>query len=148
MDAVLLTLRQLEDLCTAIQDFYDHELPLVLYRAPVIDYFHPEDYRQKAITGLRKFKDTAEAERDYVAAVRLQVETVRLRLTPVPQLATSQVPPKDLTTNAPNLLAVWEEFKRAKPPLVAIAHFLDGTDRQTKIDVISDGGSHWTKVNT
>jgi hypothetical protein len=64
-------LDQLQRLCQSIQDFNKYTLPSALYRAPVIDWHHPDDYSQKAIAGLRKFLSTAEAERDHVAGVSL-----------------------------------------------------------------------------
>lgn len=69
MGDISAALEQLEDLCVSIHDCIAHTQPAALYRAPIIDWHHPDDYAQKGITGLRKFLGTAEAERDHVAGV-------------------------------------------------------------------------------
>lgn len=69
MSDIEIALKQLQDLCTSIQHFATDILPQILYRAPVIDWHHPDDYSQSAVTGLRKFLSAAEAERDHVAGV-------------------------------------------------------------------------------
>lgn len=61
----------LEELCVSIQAFIDHHAEHAIYRAPIIDYHHPDDYRQKEIVGLTKFLSNAKAERDYVAGVSI-----------------------------------------------------------------------------
>lgn len=65
------------------------------------------------------------------------------------QLFSSPVRPKDFTTNAPHLLAVWHEFERAPLPLSSIAQGLDCGQRvPVKVDIVSGGGDVWIKVNT
>ncbi len=63
------TLATLENLCASIREFIDHHAQHATYRAPIIDYHHPDDYRQRGITGLKKFLGHAEAEREYVVKV-------------------------------------------------------------------------------
>jgi len=57
-------------------------------------------------------------------------------------------PPDDFTTNAPHLLAVWDEFVQAEWPLSSISQLLDCGREQVKIDVVAKGGDEWIKVNT
>ena len=67
----LKLLKTLEELCESIQAFIDHHAEHAIYRAPIIDYHHPDDYRQKEIVGLTKFLSNAKAERDYVVGVSI-----------------------------------------------------------------------------
>ncbi len=65
------------------------------------------------------------------------------------QLLTSKLPPKDLTTNAPHILAVWEEFQHADWPIGCVSQLLEcGAEGQVKVDVVAKGGNEWIKVNT
>jgi hypothetical protein len=69
MNNVQQSKQALIDLCDSIQAFLDHEVDEATYCAPVIDYHHPDDYRQNGIPGLRKFLTHAESEREYVIGV-------------------------------------------------------------------------------
>lgn len=62
-------LKQLQDICTSIEHWRKDVLPFAQYRAPIVDWHHPDDYAQKGVAGLRKFQSTVEAERDHVASV-------------------------------------------------------------------------------
>ncbi|KAI0772815.1 hypothetical protein BD413DRAFT_473545 [Trametes elegans] len=66
-----------------------------------------------------------------------------------------------LSTNAPYLIAVWNEVLHAPPPIVTIWHtFPEGSQPISiprrgsrkppgvKIDVVADGGKRWIRVNT
>lgn len=65
------------------------------------------------------------------------------------QIVNSAITPKEVASNAPHLVAVWEEFVRAPWPLTAIAQTLDyGTKVPVKVDIIARGGEEWIKVNT
>ena len=68
-DEHLRTHITLGTLCVSIQRFIEADAEDAVYRAPIIDYHHPNDYGQKGITGLRKFLSHAEAERDYLTGV-------------------------------------------------------------------------------
>ncbi len=63
----------LENLCISIRGFIDQDVDRAVYKAPIIDHHHPDDYQQRAITGLKKFLGHAEAERDYVSGVSLNI---------------------------------------------------------------------------
>ncbi|ORX41036.1 hypothetical protein BD324DRAFT_647934 [Kockovaella imperatae] len=132
MQEVVKVRDELEQLCIDIRTFQKDIQPTSLFKAPVIDHFHPNNYSQKAIAGLRKFLDAVEAERDHVAGI-----------------VASGVAPENFTTNAPNQLAIWSEFCNAKWPIVSIGLFAGGASRgQNKIDIVADGGNEWIKVNT
>ncbi|ORY26616.1 hypothetical protein BCR39DRAFT_540799 [Naematelia encephala] len=128
MEEVRRTQNALQDLCTSIQSFISNADGHFV--SPVIDYHHPNDYSQRGIQGIRKFLSQAESERDYVTG-----------------LAHSASPPNEFTTNAPHLLAVWDEVQRAKPPICLISQKIESIGN-IKIDVIADGGNEWIKVNT
>jgi len=68
----------LTELCIALRHFLSNEIDDATYQAPIIDYHHPDDYRQKGIAGLRKFLSHAETEKDYVTSVGsyLSIRTV------------------------------------------------------------------------
>ncbi|KAF7292938.1 hypothetical protein MIND_01193000 [Mycena indigotica] len=64
-----------------------------------------------------------------------------------------------LSTNAPYLIAVWNEITRAPPPLVSVMKAFAGlpsaldkksktTPNLVKVDVVADGGCRWIRVNT
>jgi len=76
-----------------------------------------------------------------------------------------ELPP--LSTNAPYLVAVWDEVLAAPPPVVGIwSAFPDPEGRSTsnddapetsrkkqkaqdvKVDIVADGGLSWIRVNT
>lgn len=69
MEAVERVLESLNQLCVSISDFKQHRLEQATYHSPVIDHFHPDDYSQRAVTGLTKFLGHAETERDHVLGV-------------------------------------------------------------------------------
>lgn len=59
----------------------------------------------------------------------------------------------EFTTNAPNLLAIWDEVEKAPGPILLVSQMLDldTTDRrrgQAKLDIIADGGNEWIKIST
>ncbi|KAI5117460.1 hypothetical protein M0805_004065, partial [Coniferiporia weirii] len=69
-----------------------------------------------------------------------------------------------LSTNAPYLIAVWNELTRASPPLMSVGKAFDTrpaelnaqsapeksskTNVGVKVDVVSDNGRRWIRVNT
>lgn len=59
----------LTNLCKDIERWISEVAPLAQYRAPIIDWHHPDDYGQRGIQGLRKFLAHAAAERDHVESV-------------------------------------------------------------------------------
>ncbi|WVQ85974.1 hypothetical protein IAT38_008142 [Cryptococcus sp. DSM 104549] len=131
MDQVNTTRDQVHALLNSIKTF-SASSENATYRAPVIDWHHPDSYRQSAVAGLKKFLGAVENERDYIDA-----------------LAASELPPRDLATNAPHLLAVWEEVEKAEWPLACVSQVLEGSDGvQAKVDVVAKGGNEWVKVNT
>lgn len=69
MEDVKTVLGSLQVLCDSISNFKQTQAHSSTYRSPIIDYAHPDDYSQRAITGLTKFLNHAENERDYVQAV-------------------------------------------------------------------------------
>lgn len=69
MDQVQKAYDELHQLCTSIKHFQENYQNQAIYKSPIIDHFHPEDYSQRGITGFNKFLSHAEAERDYVGAV-------------------------------------------------------------------------------
>lgn len=62
-------LQQLQELCTTIENWKTQILPQAIYRAPIIDWHHPDGYTQDGIAGLRKFQSAVEAERNHVESV-------------------------------------------------------------------------------
>lgn len=68
------------------------------------------------------------------------------------QLVASERTPTGIpSSNAPFLLAVWKEVLAARPPLVALGRPVSNkvsVRDGLKIDVVSEGGRRWTKVNT
>ncbi|WWD20696.1 hypothetical protein CI109_105172 [Kwoniella shandongensis] len=132
MDEVQRTRTQINDLVTSIRDFITTSSDSATYQSPIIDWHHPDAYRQPSIAGLRKFLSTVDNERQYIE-----------------QLVSSSAPPKELNTNAPHLLAVWEEAQQADWPLICISQVLEcGDEGQVKVDVVARGGEEWIKVNT
>lgn len=69
MQNILATQKQLHALHADIQRFIDLYLDHAIFRAPVLDYYNPEGYRQTTITGLKKFLSHAEAESSFVDGV-------------------------------------------------------------------------------
>jgi hypothetical protein len=59
----------LTNLCKDIERWISKVAPSAQYRAPIIDWHHPDDYGQRGIQGLRKFLAHAAAERDHVESV-------------------------------------------------------------------------------
>jgi hypothetical protein len=143
--------KALDDLCNAISEFQTEGLDSTIYRAPIIDHFHPDDYSQKSVAGLSRFHSHCKTERDYVEGVsRLSVcrGAYVLRELTI-KILDSAHPTSEFTTNAPNLLAVWEEFDKSPGPLLLVAQMLDIEGHgQVKLDAIVDGGNEWIKVST
>jgi len=146
MEEVKRVLDSLNELCNSILAFKQDRVEQAIYHAPIVDHYHPDDYQQRAITGLSKFLGHAETERDHVLGVRVwSYQGISLTW----QIFESGIPPKDLSTNAPNLLAIWNEFLRSSWPICAIAHHMEcGGEGLIRIDVVADGGNVWVKVNT
>jgi hypothetical protein len=69
-DEINRSAEALKSLCEDIRSFLATDIDHATYTAPVIDFHHPDDYRQKGIAGLRKYLNHAETERDYVISVR------------------------------------------------------------------------------
>jgi len=69
MNLVQKAFDELDDLCRAIREFSDDGIGSSMYRAPVIDHFHPGDYCQKGIAGLSRYYSHCQSERDYVEGV-------------------------------------------------------------------------------
>ncbi|WVQ95624.1 hypothetical protein IAU59_002722 [Kwoniella sp. CBS 9459] len=132
MDQIVLAQQQIHALLESINDFIANSAESATYKAPIIDWHHPDSYRQSGITGLKKFLSTVETERDYIDS-----------------LAKSKVPPKEVASNIPHLLAVWEQVEKAEWPIVCISQVLEcGDNVQAKVDVVARGGEEWVKVNT
>ncbi|OCF33695.1 hypothetical protein I316_04769 [Kwoniella heveanensis BCC8398] len=132
MDQIRSAQQQIHALLSSIDDFIAHSAESATYKAPIIDWHHPDSYRQSGITGLKKFLSTVETERDYIDS-----------------LAASKVPPKEVASNLPHLLAVWEQVEKAEWPIVCISQVLEcGDNVQAKVDVVAKGGEEWIKVNT
>ncbi|KAK8850513.1 hypothetical protein IAR55_004431 [Kwoniella newhampshirensis] len=132
MDEVQRTRTKINDLIRSIRDFITTSSESAIYQSPIIDWHHPDAYRQSSIAGLRKFLSSVEKEAKYIE-----------------QLATTAHPPKELTTNAPHLFAVWEEVEHSDWPLICVSQVLDcGDEGQVKVDVVAKGGEEWIKVNT
>jgi hypothetical protein len=152
MDQVKHAHDALKKLCVDIERFVQHEARAAEYRAPIIDWHHPDDYGQRGIQGIRKFLAQATTERDHVAGVSCRKTALDHGMggrADTGQLLNSGVPPREFTTNAPHILAVWDEFTHAKWPLVVISQSLEcGTGGVAKVDVVADGGNVWIKVNT
>ncbi|WVR08547.1 hypothetical protein IAU60_005602 [Kwoniella sp. DSM 27419] len=132
MDQLRQAQEQINSLLSSIETFVQDSAENATYQAPIIDWHHPDSYRQTGIVGLRKFHSTVETERDYINA-----------------LVASSVPPKEVATNVPHLLALWQEVERAAWPIVCISQILEcGEYGQAKVDVVARGGEEWIKVNT
>jgi hypothetical protein len=69
MEEVERVLESLNGLCNSISEFKQDRLEQAIYHSPVIDHYHPDDYSQRAVTGLSKFMGHAETERDHVLSV-------------------------------------------------------------------------------
>lgn len=69
MEEVEKAYRALDDLCHAIESFQAQNIDEAIYRAPIIDHFHPDDYSQKGVAGLSRFYSHCKSERDYVDGV-------------------------------------------------------------------------------
>ncbi|WVN89708.1 uncharacterized protein L203_104938 [Cryptococcus depauperatus CBS 7841] len=132
MDQIHSLKHQITSLLESVDDFASKYAELATYNAPIIDWHHSGDYRQTVIRGLKRFRSSVEKEKDYLQAI-----------------ASTHVPPRDLPTNAPHLLAVWEEVTRAEWPIGCISQVLECPDgTQVKVDVVAKGGDEWIKVNT
>ncbi|WVF68068.1 hypothetical protein IAT40_002831 [Kwoniella sp. CBS 6097] len=132
MEQILLAQQQIHSLLSSINNFISASAESATYKAPIIDWHHPDSYRQSGITGLKKFLSTVETERDYIDS-----------------LAGSKIPPKEVASNIPHLLAVWEQVEKAEWPIVCISQVLEcGENVQAKVDVVAKGGEEWIKVNT
>jgi hypothetical protein len=141
----------LTNLCKDIERWISEVAPLAQYRAPIIDWHHPDDYGQRGIQGLRKFLAHAAAESVSGTAAwdGMWKSRADLCVCVRVQIIKSGVLPRELTTNAPNVLAVWDEFVHANPPLAVISQSLEcGDQGVAKVDVVADGGNEWIKVNT
>lgn len=66
-------LNVLQRLCTDIRTVLEKDIESVTYRAPVIDWHHPNDYCQQGVQGLRKFLGHAENERDHLLGVNTEI---------------------------------------------------------------------------
>ena len=88
MQAVIDTKDALEQVFIDIKTFQDQSLNRAVYHAPIIDHFHPNNYSQKGIAGLSKFRDSVEAEIGYVQGVsgnrKLFIQFDSLRRSSIP----------------------------------------------------------------
>ncbi|WWC98589.1 hypothetical protein V866_005481 [Kwoniella sp. B9012] len=142
METISSAQHQINDLLISIQQFIDESSEDAIYKAPIIDWHHPNSYKQSTIVGLKKFLLSVENERDYIDS-----------------LAESEVPPLEVASNIPYYQAVWEQVKYAQWPIISIVqHFECQTQneeqsrkrkvQQIKVDVVEDAGKVWVKVNT
>ena len=85
----------------------------------------------------------------YLFSYCCSLRMLSYELTSSVQLLRSDIPPKEITTNAPHLLAVWEEFQYAEWPIACVSQLLDcGADGPMKVDIVACGGDEWIKINT
>ncbi|TRM66840.1 hypothetical protein BD626DRAFT_397384 [Schizophyllum amplum] len=142
---------QLQDILFSIEHFHP-PAPC----PPIIDSsvefigtsLHEEQWLQRRHTpGLKKLKE----------AVRVDYDVLDKFLD---NPASAHLPP--LSTNAPYLLAVWNEVLCAPPPLAAIFKSMPIAPRRgkdarekggdkagaAKIDIVAEGGRTWIRVNT
>ncbi|WWC72557.1 uncharacterized protein I206_106519 [Kwoniella pini CBS 10737] len=136
MDQLSTIQSQIEELLISVEKFINEESELAIYKAPIIDFHHPNSYKQQTIIGLKKFLLSVENERDYIES-----------------LSKSKIPPKEISSNIPHLIAVWDQIKYAKWPIIGISQLLNIGDEkdkknQVKVDLIENGGLTWVKVNT
>ncbi|WVQ63285.1 uncharacterized protein L199_001437 [Kwoniella botswanensis] len=142
METISSAQHQINDLLYSIQQFIDESSEDAIYKAPIIDWHHPNSYKQSTIVGLKKFLLSVENERDYIDS-----------------LVESEVPPLEVASNIPYYQAVWEQVKYAQWPIISIGqHFECQTQndeqnrkrkvQQIKVDVVEDAGKVWVKVNT
>ncbi|KAI9454512.1 hypothetical protein HD554DRAFT_2031279, partial [Boletus coccyginus] len=52
------------------------------------------------------------------------------------------------STNAPYLVAVWDEFVHARHPIAVYRTFSTAAGRAVKVDVVAENGARWVRVNT
>ncbi|KAG9313786.1 hypothetical protein JVU11DRAFT_6146 [Chiua virens] len=58
-------------------------------------------------------------------------------------------PSASISTNAPYLIAVWDELVHARQPVAIYRMFSPQSEYQTvKVDVVADNGARWVRVNT
>ncbi|OCF78610.1 hypothetical protein I204_00552 [Kwoniella mangroviensis CBS 8886] len=142
METISSAQHQINEILNSIQHFINESSEDAIYKAPIIDWHHPNSYKQSAIVGLKKFLLAVENERDYIDS-----------------LAESEVPPLEIASNIPYYQAVWEQVKYAQWPIISIGqHFECQTQndeqnrkrkvQQIKVDVVEDAGKVWVKVNT
>ncbi|KAJ7481589.1 hypothetical protein FB451DRAFT_1443950 [Mycena latifolia] len=114
--------------------------PATLADAPADDWLHAP-----AIPGLKQLRD----------ALKIDLDGLQRFLD---DPASARLPP--LSTNAPYLIAVYNEVLCAPPPVVSVFKaFPPPTDSEqktkakmsgtpVKVDVVADGGRRWVRVNT
>ncbi|WVW80877.1 hypothetical protein I302_102867 [Kwoniella bestiolae CBS 10118] len=135
MESISSAQIQITDLLQSIQQFIATEADQAIIHPPIIDWHHPNSYRQNTIVGLKKFLQSVENERDYITS-----------------LAESEVPPLEVASNIPYYQAVWEQVRYAQWPIISIGQLFrcdEGNRKlQIKVDLVEDGGRGWVKVNT
>ncbi|KAF8892935.1 glycosyl hydrolase family 61-domain-containing protein [Infundibulicybe gibba] len=97
--------------------------------------------QQESIPGLKKLRD----------AVKIDLDVLEKFLDD-PQ--STHLPP--LSTNAPYLIAVWNEVVCAPPPVVSVFKSVHDPREKvgqnklpgTKVDVVADNGRRWIRINT
>ncbi|KAI0697354.1 hypothetical protein BC835DRAFT_1270412 [Cytidiella melzeri] len=111
-----------------------------------VDLVNGDGPRQDSVRGLRKLKESVRRDLDILEKFLAN-----------PNNAGAPA----LSTNAPYLIAVWKEVLHAEHPVVAVwdTYSEHGTplhprrrntpkEAGVKVDVVADGGRHWTRVNT
>ncbi|EJD52002.1 hypothetical protein AURDEDRAFT_181565 [Auricularia subglabra TFB-10046 SS5] len=87
---------------------------------------------KEPILGLAHFKDRVESEIKFIAKF----------------VNSSKPPLNEPNTNAPNLIAVFNEIIAAPEPVLAIGKTYNVGQTAVKVDVVADDGRQWIRVNT
>ncbi|KAH7101311.1 hypothetical protein BKA62DRAFT_192942 [Auriculariales sp. MPI-PUGE-AT-0066] len=122
-------IEQLRSIQSAIPDFVSKAKRPQL---PILDdsLDGANDNDKEPIQGIAHFKDKVQSEIDYV------------------QKFSGRTTTNDLSTNAPNLGAVWNEILAAPPPVLCVGKSFNTGNISVRVDAVADDGRQWIRVNT
>ncbi|WRT70683.1 uncharacterized protein IL334_007681 [Kwoniella shivajii] len=149
MEQIEIAYKQINELISSINQFIEEEAELATYKAPIIDWHHPDSYSQSSIIGLNKFQSSVETEKGYINSLL----NINDKVSSSSSTSSSRRTPKEISSNIPHLSAVWEQVKYSQWPIICISQILEcgnqsQQDIQVKVDLVEQGGECWVKVNT
>ncbi|KAJ7757003.1 hypothetical protein B0H16DRAFT_1721469 [Mycena metata] len=148
MSSIHPELHPLKSTLRSIHESLANFRPLAL-RPPILDS------STEALTN-QESEDAQWLQQEKIPGLKQLCDSVRLDLEVLERFLddpdSANLPP--LSTNAPYLIAVWNEVLSAPPSIVSILRsfsFISGAPQKTipvKVDVVANSGRQWIRVNT